>query len=51
MLCIAGGRIVSGFNGGLLINVTRERYKTDATEVCATFRITDGIPQYLAVPR
>lgn len=51
MLCIAGGRIVSGFNGGLLINVTRERYKTDATEVCAAFRITGGIPQYLAIPR
>ena len=51
MLCIAGGRIVSGFNGGLLINVTRERYKTDAAEVCATFRITAGIPQYLAIPR
>ena len=51
MLCIAGGRIVSGFNGGLLLNVTRERYKTDAAEVCATFRITGGIPQYLAVPQ
>lgn len=51
MLCIAGGRIVSGFNGGLLLNVTRERYKTDASEVCATFRITGGIPQYVAIPR
>lgn len=51
MLCIAGGRIVSGFNGGLLINVTRERYQTDAQEVCATFRITGGIPQYVAIPR
>ena len=51
MLCIAGGRIVSGFNGGLLINVTRERYQTDADEVCATFRITGGIPQYVAIPR
>lgn len=51
MLCIAGGRIVSGFNGGLLINVTRERYQTDVQEVCATFRITGGIPQYVAAPR
>ena len=51
MLCIAGCRIVSGFNGGLLINVTRERYQTDADEVCATFRITGGIPQYVAIPR
>lgn len=51
MLCIAGGRIVSGFNGGLLINVTRERYKTETTEVCATFRITGGTPQYIAIPR
>lgn len=51
MLCIAGGRIVSGFNGGLLINVTRERYQTDVQEVCATFRITGGIPQYVAIPR
>lgn len=51
MVCIAGGRIVSGFNGGLLINVTRERYQTDVQEVCATFRITGGIPQYVAIPR
>lgn len=51
MLCIAGGRIVSGFNGGLLINVTRERYQTDAAEVCASFRITGGVPQYVAIPR
>lgn len=51
MLCIAGGRIVSGFNGGLLINVTRERYQTEVSEVCATFRLTGGIPQYVAIPR
>lgn len=51
MLCIAGGRIVSGFNGGLLINVTRERYQANVQEVCATFRITGGIPQYVAIER
>ena len=51
MVCIAGGEIVAGFNGGQTAGLTGDRYKTTATEVCATFREVDGIPQYLAVPQ
>lgn len=51
MLCIAGGEIVAGFNGGQTSSLTGNRYKTTATEVCATFREIDGIPQYIAVPQ
>lgn len=51
MLCIAGGEIVAGFGGGQTASLTAGRYRTPATEVCATFREVDGIPQYLAVPQ
>lgn len=51
MLCIAGGEVVAGFNGGQTSSLTGDRYKTTATEVCATFREIDGIPQYIAVPQ
>lgn len=51
MICIAGGSIVTGFNGGLLIPVTQQRYQTGAMEVCATFRIHAGTPQYVAIER
>lgn len=48
MLCISGGDIVAGFGGGQTTRLTGERYRTTATEVCATFREVGGIPQYLA---
>jgi len=51
MLCIAGGEIVAGFGGGQTVSLTDGRYRTTATEVCATFREVDGIPQYLAAPQ
>lgn len=51
MLCIAGGEIVAGFAGGVVSSLTADRYKITATEVCATFREVDGIPQYVAVPQ
>ncbi|MFN7152930.1 MAG: hypothetical protein ACK4OE_04495 [Acidovorax sp.] len=51
MLCIAGGEIVAGFNGGQTFSLTSERYTTAVTEVCAAFREIDGIPQYIAVPQ
>lgn len=51
MLCIAGGEIVAGFSDGQTISLTDGRYRTTATEVCATFREVDGIPQYMAVPQ
>ena len=51
MLCIAGGEIVAGFNGGQTTSLTGNRYETSATEVAATFRVVNGIPQYMAVPQ
>lgn len=51
MLCIAGGEVVAGFAGGQTTSLTDGRYRTAATEVCATFRELAGIPQYLAVPQ
>ena len=51
MVCIADGRIVAGFNGGGLVRLTEGRYHTDATEVFASFRSINGIPQYVAIPR
>ena len=50
-LCIAGGEIVAGFAGGQTFSLTDNRYITDTTEVCATFRIEGGVPQYIAVPQ
>lgn len=51
MLCIAGRDIMAGFNGGVLVSLTQGRYAVGAgvTEVAATFRVVDGVPQYLAV--
>lgn len=51
MLCVAGGEIVAGFGGGQTASLTANRYRATVTEVCATFREHDGIPQYLAVPQ
>lgn len=52
MLCIAGGEVVAGFSGGSVSSLTSKRYRTDATEVCATFRVLeDGTPQYMAIPQ
>lgn len=51
MVCIADGVIVAGFSDGQIIRLTEGRYRTDATEVWATFRTINGIPQYVAIPR
>lgn len=51
MLAIVGGHIVAGFADGTVTNLTDGRYKTTATEVCATFRTLNGIPQYVAIPQ
>lgn len=50
MLCIAGGEVVAGFDGGQTTSLTANRFKTDAKEVSAAFREVNGIPQYMAVP-
>lgn len=51
MVCIADGLIIFGFTGGVIKRATEGVYRTDVTEVAATFRVKDGIPQYIAVPR
>ncbi len=51
MVCIADGILMSGFNGGTINRLTEGRYRVAHTEVWATFRINDGVPQYVAVPR
>lgn len=51
MLCIAGGEIVAGFSDGVTTGLTGARYRTNAKEVCATFREVQGVPQYIAVPQ
>lgn len=48
MLCIADGGVVAGFNSGQIARLTEGRYRTEAAEVAATFRVLDGIPQYMA---
>ena len=49
MICIAGGELVAGFGDGGISRMTQGRYTTDVTEVVATFRVLDGIPQYMAI--
>lgn len=51
MLCIAGGHIVAGYGDGGVLRLTDGRYTTNVAEVAATFRMVDGVPQYLAVPQ
>lgn len=51
MLCIAGGYIVAGMDSGQVSQLTESVYRSDATQVSATFRSLDGIPQYIAVPQ
>lgn len=50
MLCIAGGEVVAGFDGGQTTSLTANRFNTATKEVSATFRELNGIPQYMAVP-
>lgn len=50
-VCIADGRIIAGFNDGQVVRLTEGRYHTTAAEVFAFFRMLDGVPQYVAVPR
>lgn len=51
MVCIAGGHIVAGLDGGQISALTDAVYNVDAAEVSAMFRTIDGIPQYVAVPQ
>ena len=48
MICIVDGYLVAGFGGGQAVKLTEGRYRTDAAEVWATFRVVNGVPQYVA---
>lgn len=49
MVCIADQVLVAGFKGGMTTRMTEGKYRTSVTEVAATFRVVNGIPQYIAV--
>jgi len=49
MVCIADKVIVAGFSDGGVTRLTEGEYRTAVSEVSATFRIVNGMPQYLAV--
>lgn len=49
MACICDGWVMAGTSDGTLVQLSRERYRTAATEVAATFRKVGDIPQYIAV--
>lgn len=51
MVCIADGGLVAGFNQGAVVLLSEGVYATDVLEVAATFRMVNGIPQYLAIPQ
>jgi hypothetical protein len=53
MICIADRTIVAGFDNGDVVRMTESRYAVapDVAEVSATFRMSNGTPQYLAVPQ
>lgn len=51
MIAISGGTIVFGYNGGSLWRITEGVYRSDVKEVAATWRLIDGVPQYIAVPQ
>ena len=46
MVCIAGRNLVAGFGDGSIFAL--DQYTTDAREVASTFRVSAGVPQYLA---
>lgn len=48
VVCIADGWLVAGMADGSLVPLTLDRYRADVTEVVATFREVDGVPQYIA---
>lgn len=51
MMCIADKVLTAGFSDGQVVRMTEGRYTTDVTEVAATFRMLDRVPQYVAVPQ
>lgn len=51
MVCIADGELLAGFGDGSIKELADERYHANVTEVAATFREVNGIPQYIAIPQ
>lgn len=48
MICVADGWLVAGLPDGTIVPLSVDRYKVTASELTATFRVVDGVPQYLA---
>lgn len=48
MVCIVDGWLLAGTPDGAAIPLSADRYRTEASEVSAAFRVVDGIPQYVA---
>lgn len=51
MVCIADDELLAGFGDGSIKELAEDRYKTNVTEVAATFREVNGVPQYIAIPQ
>lgn len=51
MVCIADGVVTAGFSDGAVARLSEGRYRANVTEVAATFRMNNGVPQYLAIPQ
>lgn len=51
VVCIADKVLCAGFNSGQFVRLSEGRYATEATEVAATFRKINGVPQYVAIPQ
>lgn len=51
MICIAGQDLLACFGDGSVVPLTQGRYQVQAERVAATFRLQNGIPQYLAIPQ
>jgi len=51
MICIADHGIVAGFSSGKVERLTEGVYSTSVTEVFATFRKVNDVPQYIAIPQ
>lgn len=48
MVCIADGLVVAGLPSGQVVPLSQDRYRTEAQEVSAAFRLQGRMPQYMA---
>lgn len=48
MVCIADGLVVAGLSSGQVVPLSQDRYRAEAQEVSAAFRLQGRMPQYMA---